>query len=101
MISLAPLETSSRTSCSIIGMDFDRKPPRIEGIAQKVQGARRGSVALQKHDHPFCSWECVKAWALVNCTPQQKYHTDILIDVAAGYTVAPVPATTMSNTQHL
>ena len=70
-------------------------------IAQKVQGARRGSVALQKHDHPFCSWECVKAWALVNCTPQQKYHTDILIDVAAGYTVAPVPATTMSNTQHL
>jgi hypothetical protein len=52
-----------------------------------LRGGRRGSVALQKHDYPFCSWECVKGWALSNCTLQMKYHTEVLIDMAAGHTV--------------
>ena len=54
-----------------------------------LRSGRRGSVALQKHDHPFCSWECVKGWAHENILPHLKYHTDILIDVAAGYAVNP------------
>jgi hypothetical protein len=61
-----------------------------ELIAHKSQtDARAGSAALQKHKNPFCSWECVKGWAAVNTKLQMRYNTEILIDVAAGYTVVP------------
>jgi hypothetical protein len=62
---------------------------QLELQNSQLRAGRRGSVALQKHDHPFCSWECVKGWAITNCTLQMKYHTEIMIDVAAGCTVLP------------
>lgn len=65
-------------------MEFQEKLLR-DGVAQ------RGSAALHKYDHPFCSWECVKTWAVANCTVQMKYHTEILIDLAAGYSVKAAP----------
>lgn len=53
----------------------------------------KSSVTMQKYEFPFCSWECVKSYALSTCTLQQKYQTDILIDIAAGYTVQAAAAT--------
>lgn len=64
--------------------------------AQQDGKVPRGSAAMLKYEYPFCSWECVKTYALSTCTLQLKYHTDILVDIAAGYTVhaAAMPVTT-------
>lgn len=35
----------------------------------------------------FCSWKCVKKWALASCPAQHKYRTEMLINLAAGKSV--------------
>jgi hypothetical protein len=35
----------------------------------------------------FCSWRCVKRWALGGCPLQYRYQTEILINTAAGHIV--------------
>lgn len=70
------------------GLKDSTLPGKGQGSdAGQVASVRRGSVSMQKYDYPFCSWECVKGFALSTCTLQQKYEMDILIDIAAGYTV--------------
>lgn len=35
----------------------------------------------------FCTWECVKKYAMTYCNKHEKYNTSLLIDIAAGYPV--------------
>ena len=35
----------------------------------------------------FCSWECVKKYAMEDCPKQMRYERQMLIDLAAGYVV--------------
>ena len=35
----------------------------------------------------FCSWECVKRFAMEDCPKQMRYERQMLIDLAAGYVV--------------
>eukprot|EP00128_Syssomonas_multiformis_P007863 Colp12_sorted_trinity150504_noHs@24943 len=53
----------------------------------KAGDHKRASSTLQRFEHPFCSWECVKAWIYANYPPHQRYQYDILIDATAGFTV--------------
>ena len=35
----------------------------------------------------FCTWECVKKYAMKYCNKHEKYNLSLLIDIAAGYPV--------------
>eukprot|EP01033_Poteriospumella_lacustris_P009842 gene9842-7045_t len=37
----------------------------------------------------YCSWTCLKRWAYAARPPQQRYHVDLVVDVAAGCAVPP------------
>lgn len=50
----------------------------------KLQASARN---VSQGEPVFCTWECVKKWALGHCPLQHRYQTDILINMAAGYLV--------------
>lgn len=64
-----------------------------EAFVKELISKKPLNVAIkQKKGEPdlakvFCSWECVKKYAMEDCPKQMRYERQMLIDLAAGYVV--------------
>lgn len=62
---------------------------RIRSAAEHKLMVMQRSGQLSDETKKFCSWDCVKVFAMHNVPLQLKYQTAVLIDLAAGYMVTP------------
>ncbi|RYH19289.1 hypothetical protein EON65_26280 [archaeon] len=95
------LTTSGKESWQVAQTDLSRTNSRFPDHLRKIEiGAeifdlsktflaklQASATNVSQGEPAFCTWECVKKWALGHCPLQHRYQTDILINMAAGYLV--------------